>query len=297
MKNNLILLFAATILLFGCAPEVETDEDESEVVESASIPEQLNITILLDLSDRVTQEMEPSQSERDIQIVANLVKMFRNNMTEKGVFLSKDKIQILFKPAPTDPNINNIAKELSVDLSKLDSKGKKKIYDNISEDFNTNIREIYDLTLKSKDWPGCDVWRFFKNDVNDLCIEKGSEYRNILVIITDGYLYHKQSVEIIENRSSYVTGPYLKSTGFRNNTQWRDKFDTEDYGLINSGQTYENLEVMVLEVNPSKGHKNDEDILKAFIGKWFDEMKIGNYVIHNTDLPENTNTRIDNFFD
>lgn len=297
MKCNLIFLFCATALLFSCASEPASEESDSELVETVTKTEQLNITILLDLSDRVTQPMEPSQSERDIQIVQNLVEIFRNNMTEKGVFLSKDKMQILFKPAPTNPNINNIAKELSVDLSKLDSKGKKKVYDNISDDFTTNIKEIYDLTLESQKWPGCDVWRFFKNDVNDLCIEKGEEYRNVLVIITDGYFYHEQSEDIEGKRSAYVTGPLLQREGLRNNPNWREKFDSEDYGLISSDETFENLEVMVLEVNPSKVHVNDEDILRAFIGKWFDEMKVGNYVIYNTDLPENTNKRIENFFD
>lgn len=297
MKNILIILITASTLLIGCAPEATTDKNSSAVGNTPTEPEQLNITILLDLSDRVTQPMEPSQSERDIQIVDNLVNIFRNNMTEKGVFLSKDKIQILFKPAPSDPNINNIAKELSVDLSKLDSKGKKKVYDNISEDFNTNIREIYDLTLKSQNWPGCDVWRFFKNDVNDLCIEKGEEYRNILIIITDGYLFHEQSKDIIGKRSAYVTGLLLEREGLRKNPNWREKFDSEDYGLISSDETFENLDIMVLEVNPSKKHVNDEDILRAFIGKWFDEMKVGNYVIYNTDLPENTHKRIEKFFD
>jgi hypothetical protein len=53
---------------------------------------------------------------------------------------------------------------------------------------------------------------------------------------------------------------------------------------------------MILEVNPSPQHKNDEDIIRAFLGKWFGEMKIKNTVIYNTDLPESTKRRIENFF-
>jgi len=53
---------------------------------------------------------------------------------------------------------------------------------------------------------------------------------------------------------------------------------------------------MVLEVNSSVNHKNDEDIIRAFLGKWFDEMKTKDAQIYNTDLPESTRRRIENFF-
>ena len=88
--------------------------------------------------------------------------IFKNSMTTKGAFQSKDKMQILFNPAPTDPNVNNIAKRLSVDLSKLDNKRKKEVYDNIEKDFEEGLKEIYDLTLQTKKWVGSDIWRFFK---------------------------------------------------------------------------------------------------------------------------------------
>ncbi len=292
MKKN-IIIFAIFALCISCGSENNDNQTDQPIVEE---PVQLNISVLLDLSDRVIQPLQPSQSERDIEIVSVLIDIFKNSMTTKGAFQSKDKMQVLFNPAPTDPNVNNIAKRLSVDLSKLDNKRKKEVYDNIEKDFEEGLKEIYDLTLQTKKWVGSDIWRFFKYDAKELCIETDKNYRNILIIVTDGYLYHVQSKDRQKNRTAFLTGTYFQNEGFRNNQNWREKFDNQDYGLIFPGQTFENLEVMVLEVNPSPNHKNDEDIIRAFLGKWFEEMKIQNTVIYNTDLPESTKRRIENFF-
>lgn len=292
MKKN-IIISAIFALCVSCGSENNHNQTDQTIVKE---PVQLNISVLLDLSDRVIQPMQPSQSERDIEIVSVLIDIFKNSMTTKGAFQSKDKMQILFNPAPIDPNVNNIAKRLNVDLSKLDNKRKKEVYDKIENDFEVGLRDIYDLTLKSKKWVGSDIWRFFKYDVKDLCIERDNIYKNILIIVTDGYLYHDQSKYRQSNRTAFLTGKYFQNEGFRNNQNWRDKFDNKDYGLIFPGQTFENLEVMVLEVNPSPNHKNDEDIIRAFLGKWFEEMKIQNTVIYNTDLPESTKHKIENFF-
>jgi hypothetical protein len=292
MIRNLIAFALFTVFVSCGSGSKENQVEEAVVLE----PIQLNISVLLDLSDRVIQPMQPSQAERDIEIVSVLIDIFKNSMEAKGAFQSKDKIQILFNPAPTDPNVNEIAKKLNIDLSKLNNKKKKEIHNSIEKDFEEGLKEIYDLTLQTKNWVGSDIWRFFKYDAKELCVVSTNNYRNILVIVTDGYLYHVHSKDRQKNRTAFLTGAYLQSEGFRNNQNWRDKFNSQDYGLIFPGQTFDNLEVMVLEVNSSVNHKNDEDIIRAFLGKWFDEMKTKDAQIYNTDLPESTRRRIENFF-
>lgn len=293
--KKVFTIIIATTLLISCGSDDTKDTSENDNASGTVQPKQLNISILLDLSDRVIQSMQPEQSERDIQIISAIIDVFKNKMQTDGAYRSKSKMQILFNPAPTDPNVNNIAKKLSVDLSKIDNKKKKEIYDNIETDFEEGLKEIYKLTQQSKNWVGSDIWRFFKYDANELCVEKDTEYRNILVIITDGYIYHKQSQDREKNRTAYVTANFLQKEGFRN-PNWKDKFEKGDYGFIAPGQTFENLDIMVLEINPSPTNKNDEDIIRAYLGKWFDEMKVKNKVIYNTDLPANTQKRIVNFF-
>jgi hypothetical protein len=292
MKNIFTTILIA-ILFNSCG---SGDSQENSTYASADKqPVQYNISILLDLSDRLIQPLQPVQSERDIQIVSTIIDVFKNKMHKDGAYLSKSKLRILFNPAPTDPNVNNIAKKLSVDLSNIDNKKKKETYYNIEADFEEGLKDIYNLTLQSKIWIGSDIWRFFKYDVNELCIDKNSQYRNILIIVTDGYLYHEQSQDRQKNRTAFLTPKFLQRENLRI-SNWKDKFDEGDYGFITPEQSFENLEVMVLEINASEKFKNDEDIIRAYLGKWFDEMKIKNKVIYNTDLPANTQKRIENFF-
>lgn len=297
MRNKILSLFLA-FALFSCGSSDEANIEKASVEpQNTNVkPQMLNISIVLDLSDRVIQPMQPSQAERDIQIVGKLTEIFKNNMKAKGSFQSKDKIRVLFKPAPNDPNINNIAKKLSVDLSNMNSKQKKEVYDNITTNFEEGLREIYTQTINTKNWVGSDVWRFFKNDVKDLCVESSPEYRNIVVIVTDGYLYHEQSRDRQQNKTSYITPKFLQDEGFRKDGNWREKMEKEDYGLLSTNQTIDNLEVMVLEINASDSHKKEEDIIKAYLNQWFRDMKIEDPVLHTTDLPSNTDKRIENFF-
>lgn len=293
-----IPILLITVVMMACGGETEPQANEGQGTNGKTTQaQQLNITILLDLSDRVIQDMEPSQSERDIAVVKNILKIVKENMKKKGAHSSKDKIRVLFNPAPSDPNINNIAKNLSEDFSKKTNPEKREILPKIEDDFENALREIYELTLKSEEWNGSDIWRFFKYDAKDFCIDSDTSYKNILVIITDGYIYHDQSVDRQDNRTTYITPKYLSEEGFRNDADWNEKFESGDYGLINSGQAYENLNILVLEVNPSQKHVNDEDIIRAFLGKWFEEMKVkADWRIYNTDLPENTEKRLENFF-
>jgi hypothetical protein len=53
--------------------------------------------------------------------------------------------------------------------------------------------------------------------------------------------------------------------------------------------------VLVLEVNPSKVHRNDDEIIKRYWGDWFENMNVERYKILTTDVPENTKPMINEF--
>jgi hypothetical protein len=216
-------------------------------------------------------------------------------MEKKGAFMAKGKMKVIFSPRPNDSEINNIATQLSIDLSKTkNTKEKKKIFDNVTLNFKENLSKIYSKTIETKQYPGSDIWRFFKNDVVDYCVEDSADYRNILVLITDGYLYHKNSTDKLKNRSSYLLPKNVKSYGLRN-SNWKEKFNNEDYGYITSRNDLNNLDILVLEVNPSEKFKNDEDVIKEYLSKWFNEMNVNSFKIYNSDLPQYTKSKIDKF--
>jgi len=289
-----LLFIGVLFLLFSCGNDKKPNNTNNP---GKTQEKQVNISILLDLSDRISPQKYPASPEhfqRDVEIVKTVTEYFKSNMTKLTAWKAKGKIRVFFSPAPSDPAINEIASKLNIDCSKLDNKGRKEIYDTITPLFAHNLTEIYNQTIQTSTWEGSDLWRFFKNDVKDFCIENDSTYRNVLIILTDGYIYHKQSVYTNGNRYSYLLESNINSIRKSN---WKQLIDKSDFGLMTERSDLKNLDVLVLELNSEKtSNKIDEDIIKHVLEKWFAEMKVGKYQIYNSDLPANTKTRIENFF-
>lgn len=300
--KKIIYLLTFSLLFFSCADKKKNESKEQnsdrKAVTNVKSDKQLNITILLDLSDRIEPTKYPSKPEhyeRDIAIVNYFTEIFKKDMEKKGAFMANGKLKVIFSPRPNDEEINKIASELSIDLSKAkNTKEKKQIFDNVSSTFRKNLERIYTKTIETKNYPGSDIWRFFKNDVVDYAISEDKNYRNILVILTDGYLYHKDSKDKEGNRSMSLLPKDIKNNGFRS-SNWKDKFEKGDYGYISTRNDLKNLDVLVLEISPSPQAKDDEDVIKAYLTKWFNEMNVNKFELYNSDLPQYTKTRIDKF--
>jgi hypothetical protein len=297
----LLLLF--TPLLFSCgskSPNNITGNTTASLPGGPVTPnsKQLNLTILLDLSDRIDPQQNPAQPahyQRDSSLISYFTNYFIEQMKAKGTYMSKGKMRIIFYPTPKDPGINETAQKLNIDLTQMDVKGKKNVYETLPTTVASNISSVYNTVITQASWPGSDICRFFKRDVDYMAIEKDSNYRNLLVIFTDGYLYHPDSKEQKRNRYSYLLPQLLDQYKLRNDNDWSDKIDKLDFGLINDRADLDRLEVLVLEVNASEKHKNDEDIIRKVLGKWLSEMKVKKWEIFNSDLPSNTEHKIDIF--
>lgn len=312
--KHLIKIAIAPLLFHSCGSDSLPKEEEkinekitTEIVSNAKTSDrQLNINILWDLSDRIdsiTSPASPPHYLRDIEIIKTVTSYFKKDMEKRGAFKAKGRIRIFLTPPPSDSKINSIATNLSYDLAAYTGDGanrkKKEAYDSIETRFSRNVNQIYQLTVannkNNKQWDGSDIWRFFKNDVKEYCIDPSNNYRNILIILTDGYIYHKDSKDKQNNRTSYILPDLLKV--FRNKPNWQDLFSAGNYGLISTRKDLQQLEILVLEITPSKDYKNDEDIIRIYLGKWFEEMGVSktNYECFNTDLPTYTRKKIENF--
>ena len=301
--SKLLILSTFAICLFSCKNETNKETGTQQPQEENNeTDKQLNITILLDLSDRIEPTKYPSSPEhfeRDIEVVNYFTELFKKDMEKKGAFMARGKMKVIFSPRPYDSEINNIAEKLSIDLSKTkNTKEKKAIFDNVSLNYKENLSKIYTKTIETKQYLGSDTWRFFKNDVTDYCIEKDDNYRNILVLVTDGYIYHVDSKDQNDKRTQFLTPNYIQQErvnliGESNIVKQRIK--KYDYGYSVSRSDLANLEIIALEISPSPKRKNDEDVIKEYLSKWFTEMNVKNYAIYNSDLPQYTKSKIDNF--
>ena len=296
--KQFITVLIISISLYSCNSEDKKANDDTKTASTKKFGKQLNISVLWDLSDRIDpikNKILPNNSDRDIAIIKFFADYFKTDMDKKGAYLSKGKLKVFFSPNPTDQSINSLAAKLDIELANKDVKEKKLAYDNISSTFEQTSKQITDLTIKTSKWEGSDIYRFFKNDVVDYCVSKDTSYRNILVLITDGYIYDKNSMGKIGNKTEFILPSVLSSLGLRNNANFKSVFNAKDCGLISTRNDLTNLEIIVLEVNSEANHKDDEDIIKLYLQKWFTDMKVKRFEIYNTDLPDNTKKRLSDF--
>lgn len=268
-----LIMICATMILCGCK------SCGKKVISIVDKPKPLNISIYIDLSDRLTRELTPSQKERDLAIVGYITDFFKKRTLGPQIMQSKNKIKVFFYPAPQSSDIAKLAGELNVEMEKYEGKDKRLALEHMNNNFTKNLSTIYDKTLEQKKWTGCDIWDFFSNKNVDIqCMDKDA--RNILIILTDGYLYDANHKVKEGNAFSFVTPTTLKNP---------------NASLIVKRTGLENLEVHILEVNPYD--INHRDQLVSVLKNWLKGMGVRNenITISETGLPINTQTVIESF--
>ncbi|PQJ33205.1 hypothetical protein BST92_10760 [Nonlabens arenilitoris] len=297
-KNLLFLLF---ILLTGCKNDSNIEDLDSletnivETVEKTNTGNQdINVSFLLDLSDRINPKKYPNPTmdfyERDAAYIRSVSTAFYSHLRGKKVRLMNDKIQVFFDPEPLNQRINKISSNLKFSFTRKTTTIEKirdvrKVYDSMPV-------EIYKLAIADDKYIGSDTWKFFKTKVKDYCIEK--DHRNILVVLTDGYIYHKDTKFKEENKSTYLTPQTIRAAGL-NSSKWEEKFNDHGYGFIPAIEGLDNLEVLVLGINPDNKNPYEEDVIRKYWSEWFDAMGIKKYEIKTAGLPANMDKVIKDF--
>ena len=252
----------------------------NEPKQTMSAQKPLNISIVIDLSDRLVRDMKPDQMSRDTAIIGYLADYFKSQILNPKILSSKDNMKIFFYPTPQSSDIATLAQNLSVDMSSLKGINKKKALLSMKQDFQDNLAKIYTKAIEDGNnhkWPGCDIWDFFSSKKVDVqCMRKG--YRNILIILTDGYLYDGGNKIREGKATAFILPETLK--------------DPES-SLIVRRKGLEDLEVRILEVNPynkAEGYK-----LVPVLENWLKAMGVKEITVAETDLPTNTQTIIKSF--
>lgn len=251
----------------------------------------LNISVFLDLSDRITQ---PKIIQKDVEYLKSISTAFLNHVKTKKLILLQDKIQLYFNPEPTNDTINAVAEKLHIEFTKDSPKAKVVLTEEL---YASQPSVLYDLaqadSKNPKDYPGSDIWRFFKDNVEDYAISDC--HRNILVILTDGYMYHENSQMREENLSSFLTPSSLAKLQL-NNSNWKTTISEKQYGFIKANDDLENLEVLVIGIqslNPKNPYSID--IIRTYWSQWFNAMGIQKFKIQNADLASSVDKVIADF--
>lgn len=248
----------------------------------------LNITILLDLSIRI----QDGQANRDTAVLGHIRNWFIDRQKSRK-FETQDQIRVSFHPQIEPqiiPSINELQESLILDLTVKNihdkAKVKKQLID-MQKNWGRNLSTIYGgiLNGKSKKWPGSDIHGFFDEDIENYSIK--NNYRNILIIITDGYIHYvpteKRTIKDNICKTNWIEAATITkypNISLINNRQGKKKLD--------------NLEILVLEVDKSNGQFAR---IKDILTDWFVRMgvKKNNIKIVSTDYPANTKSIINEF--
>lgn len=297
MKNILTLMamFLLLVSAFSCKKDSDKEEKkEKEISTKSPASENYNISILLDLSDRISLKKNPNPTmeyyQRDLGYIKSVSEAFTQHLKSKRIRQIDDKMQLFFNPEPLDPEINTIAKNLRITIDK--NNASRDLLNSINKDYASQTSKIYESAIKDNKYTGSDIWSFFDSKVKDQCIE--NKYRNILIVLTDGYMFYESTVMKEGNRTTYVT-PELIRKNRLNTKDWDKKFHDQDFGFIKINDDVSNLEVLVIGINPNHNNPYEEKVIKAYWTKWFTEMKISHFEIKNADLPSNMEKIIKDF--
>jgi hypothetical protein len=294
MKTTVKILSIVTgIFFFNSCKNTEIEESLVQPVKS-TISNNLNISILIDLSDRISPNKYPNKTMeyylRDVGYINSASEAFTEHLNTKKVRQAKDKIQLFFDPEPFNPDINSISDKLKFNINK-ENISNETIF-NIKQKYANEPLKIYNLAINDNHFVGSDTWRFFKNKINDQCIE--DNYRNILIVLTDGYIYFNNSRIKESNLTSYLTPEMIKASNL-NKQNWAEIMVNQKYGFIPANTDLSNLEILVLGINPDPKNPYEEDVIKAYWTKWFEDMKVKRYEIRSAELPSNMDNIIKNF--
>lgn len=294
----LAVLFFALLFFMGCSDSSASGKDVEQLnsdVSEGSGYAQFNITVLLDLSDRIDPKKHPIQKKKDIEAISAVVRALKQNIKVKGAFNTNDRFKVVFYPELVDGTMLDISARLNTDFSKLEVKNKKQHFEGMETTLGLRLAELYDLTVESSEFTGSDIFNFFKDRAKDVTLAPG--YKNIVVVITDGYMFWEKGKMNYGNRFSYI-GPNAQHVAqFRNAPGWEEKFEKENFGFININRDLSDLNVLVLELDPVAEHPQDYDIMKKYWEQWFDEMHIPQtqYKVVKTGMPLEVGRIIEDF--
>lgn len=299
MKTNytsFVYTFIALIVMTAF-PGCKKSEDGPETVKPKK--KNLNITILADLSDRIAATENPQQPEKDTAAILTIVKTLKLYMEKKGIQHSEDRIKVVFYPSSNAEALTLAARNLKINFADFQGPDRRDKYEKTDSIYSVNLGMLYSFASNAGKFSGSDLFNFFRHRVKDDCIsEDTAAFTDVLVILTDGYLYQKDFMYREGNRFSYIAPHTEQIAVFRNTLDWEKKFESEDYGLVPAKVSLPGLHILALEFAPYKGNTIDLEIMKKYWFKWFQEMNIPaeNIKIAGTDTPALTEDIIINYF-
>lgn len=268
-KNLYFSIALFSLFLSACNSNKEGNEGTKS--------EPLNLSIFVDLSDRIQKVSKTDgilQADKDQEIINGIINSFISKQQKEGFQKSEDSFQIVYYPSPE--GTHSLVDSLALDLYKINGPKKKPLIQ-FRDNHNVYLKQLYDSALIARQYFGSDIWGFFAKDkVSDLY---KTGYRNVLVILSDGYIFEVNNKIKDGNNYSYILPQTLAVKGS---------------GLIPCTITQTDFEIYFIECKANP--QTDYPKMKKILEKWFSDMGIKeeNVDIRDTDIPANTLRHLNN---
>lgn len=275
-------------------------------------PISLNLVIVPDLSKRIVDVgNNPDQIRNDSVLLSELWSQFERITRTK--INSKDRLLVdVTDNGQAGGLFRTVADNLVFNLSEHKDKSNRIYFENVKERFSENVAKLYAL---AKENPiGADYWYYFSRNLNKKLLKStfSDEYRNILVIITDGYLEAQNSER---TGVTFYTGSLAQRaqtcSSLKRGASIPDAISNSELGIRDCQDHFPDLEVFILEINERKKRTKEEpfdpgtpcdyDILRYLWSDWLQKLEIKNakkdFFIQRNDAMELTKGEIKKFME
>lgn len=250
------------------------------IILNIAASEPLNIVIVLDTSDRISDEKHPGQIERDKEIIEEIATEFEK-VTKRHI-LASEKLQYhdqLAIAIPNQPSVPPVPRQIMKDLTIADkNQGSHRSLAGINTDvenrkqvFLNTLDTLYEFVRQHKH-TGSDIWEWFKYEAESYFSES---HQNIVICISDGYLNFDNIIEDLR-----IPGTYMQVKKLRDDPQWQQKIQSGE-GLLTIGQDFSryNIDFLMSEIQLQTDENNvpyqkDFQIITRYWEVWLKEMKI-----------------------
>ena len=233
----------------------------------------INIVVIIDTSDRVSQERNPSQAAKDVEIAKDLSNFYYER-ARRRMFSTKNRLAFVVPEQPNTPQISSeIIRNLKIWPTREDQRIGASKFEKKKENLLKAIDQLYQLLEEQKKFTGSDIWKWFRAS-GGAYLKK--DMQNYIICLSDGYLDFNRSIQDkrpkIGNKTSYI--PYAQVVQFRDDSDWEQKFDSEGHGLLEIGKDFRSYDVKFLMVEIKLRHMLDLPILKKYWRTWLASMGI-----------------------
>lgn len=270
-----LTLFFLVSSLIGCTEETKTTpETESKPSQATAFctnaeseQKQSNLMVMVDLSDRIKT---PEQQAKDKALINGVLGCLEGEVKRKLMMMSADQVNIKVAPQLTNPMTYDFMNKLAINFSDIPIAQKRRVLKPKIAETKAFVDTLYNRASNVQKFDGADIYRGINEMASLPQSIQGQNIRNVLFIITDGYMIAETSMHKEGNRSNYI-----QMKPFRNKTDWEKMFDEKNFGFVPiKGKDFSNLEVCILGVNPKPEFANEFDIIKKYYLKWFTEMGV-----------------------